>query len=96
LAVDGHQSFHQSSRVIYWALVTATTLGYGDFSPHTAAGKFLTSALICFTVFLLIPTITANLASKLIVDRDAFTHDEQKEIKDALRRIEATVNGSGT
>jgi len=81
---------------LYWAIVTATTLGYGDFSPETGTGKVLTSLLICFTVFLLIPTITANLASKLIVNRDAFTHDEQEEIKAALRRIEHTLEGDGS
>ena len=30
---------------IYWAIITATTLGYGDFSPHTGAGKVLTIGL---------------------------------------------------
>jgi voltage-gated potassium channel len=79
---------------IYWSLVTATTLGYGDFSPHTTAGKVLTSALICLTVFVFIPTITANLASKRIVSRDAFTDDEQEEIKGALRRLEARLGTS--
>ena len=73
----------------YWSVVTATTLGYGDFSPHSTAGKVLTSVLICLTVFIFIPTITANLAAKLIVNRDAFTHEEQEEIKDALRAITA-------
>lgn len=72
---------------LYWAIVTATTLGYGDFSPHTTAGKVMTSVLILLTVFLFIPTITANLASKLIVNRDAFTHEEQEEVKMALAEI---------
>ena len=76
---------------IYWAIITATTLGYGDFSPHSGAGKVLTIGLICSTVFIFIPTITANLASKLIVDRDAFTHEEQEEIKTALIRVEALL-----
>jgi voltage-gated potassium channel len=76
---------------VYWSLVTATTLGYGDFSPHSEVGKVLTSFLICFTVFMLIPTITANLASRLIVNRDAFTHEEQEEIKENLRRVLARL-----
>lgn len=76
---------------IYWAIITATTLGYGDFSPHTGGGKVLTIGLICSTVFIFIPTITANLASKLIVDRDAFTREEQEEIKTALVRVEALL-----
>ena len=84
----------EHTRVIdgaYWSVVTATTLGYGDFSPHSVAGKVLTSILICLTVFIFIPTITANLAAKLIVDRDAFTHEEQEEIKEALRAISARL-----
>ena len=72
---------------LYWSVVTATTLGYGDFAPHSTAGKVLTSALIVATVFLFIPTITANLASKLIVNRDAFTHEEQEELKADLKAI---------
>jgi voltage-gated potassium channel len=80
---------------LYWSIVTATTLGYGDFSPATGAGKVLTSILICVMVFLFIPTITANLASKLIVDRDVFTHEEQEQIKDGIvdlqRKLAAIV-----
>lgn len=76
---------------IYWSLVTATTLGYGDFSPHTVGGKILTGGLISFTVFVMIPTITANVASWLIVNRDAFTHEEQEEIKDILRECQAIL-----
>jgi voltage-gated potassium channel len=77
---------------LYWSIVTATTLGYGDFSPHTTEGKVLTSVLIASTVFLFIPTITANLASKLIVNRDAFTHEEQEEIKTNLAAILARLD----
>lgn len=76
---------------VYWALVTATTLGYGDFSPHSVAGKVLTSGLITFTVFVMIPTITANVASWLIVNRDAFTHSEQEQIKDGIAELLARV-----
>ena len=77
---------------LYWSIVTATTLGYGDFSPHSTEGKVLTSLLIASTVFLFIPTITANLASKLIVNRDAFTHEEQEEVKAALTAILARLD----
>ena len=77
---------------VYWALVTSTTLGYGDFSPHSTGGKILTSILISFTVFIMIPTITANVASWLIVNRDAFTHEEQEQIKDGVNAILARLD----
>ncbi len=76
---------------IYWSIVTATTLGYGDFSPHSVFGKVLTSLLITFTVFVMIPTITANVAAWLIVNRDAFTHEEQEQIKDNVAEVLALL-----
>ncbi len=31
---------------MYWAIVTVTTVGYGDISPHTVAGRILASLLM--------------------------------------------------
>jgi voltage-gated potassium channel len=42
-------------------------------------------------VLLVVPLITAHFASKLIVDQDAFRHEEQEEIKANLRAIRAAV-----
>lgn len=77
----------------YWAIITATTIGYGDYSPHSIPSKILTIALILGTVFFFIPMVTAGLASKLIVDRNAFTNDEQEDMKATLRRLDAYMNG---
>ena len=31
---------------MYWAIVTVTTVGYGDISPHTVVGRILASMLM--------------------------------------------------
>lgn len=72
---------------IWWAVVTASTVGYGDISPKTPEGRVLGGVLISFMVLIVIPLITAHFASKLIVDNDAFKHEEQEEIKAQLRQI---------
>jgi voltage-gated potassium channel len=71
----------------WWAIVTASTVGYGDISPSTLEGRVLAGILISVMVLLVIPLITAHFASKLIVDNDAFHHEEQEELKGNLRRV---------
>lgn len=72
---------------VWWAIVTASTVGYGDISPAGLPGRILAGALISVMVLLVIPLITAHFASKLIVDNDAFHHEEQEELKSNLRRV---------
>eukprot|EP00662_Eupelagonemidae_sp_cell21_P040349 gene40349-biopygen13844 len=35
---------------MWWAIVTMTTVGYGDFSPNTALGRAVNSAAMMFGV----------------------------------------------
>ncbi|HCT77306.1 MAG TPA: ion transporter permease [Micromonosporaceae bacterium] len=76
---------------VWWAVVTASTVGYGDTYPNTWQGRILAGLLISVMVLFVIPLITAHFASKLIVDNDAFQHEEQEEIKNQLREIRALV-----
>ncbi|MEH0936479.1 potassium channel family protein [Micromonospora psammae] len=76
---------------VWWAVVTASTVGYGDISPTTWQGRFLAALLISTMVLLVIPLITAHFASHLIVDDDAFEHDEQEELKHEIRRMRALL-----
>jgi voltage-gated potassium channel len=38
---------------LYWAITTATTVGYGDVTPHNAAGRLVASAVMLTTIPLL-------------------------------------------
>ena len=58
---------------IYWAIVTITTVGYGDITPHTTLGQVL-AALVMVTGYSIIavPTgiFTAELAIEINKNRD--------------------------
>lgn len=72
---------------LWWAVVTATTVGYGDISPQSWEARVMAGLLISLMVLGVVPLITAHFASKLIVDQDAFRHDEQEELKNNLRLV---------
>ncbi|MEZ5227032.1 MAG: potassium channel family protein [Acidimicrobiales bacterium] len=72
---------------LWWAVVTSSTVGYGDAYPETTFGRGVATVLIISMVTVVIPMITASFTSKLIVDRDVFTHEEQEQIKEALKLI---------
>ena len=72
---------------LWWSIVTATTVGYGDAFPHNLLGKITATILMLTMVLLIIPAITARMASGLIVNHDAFTHDEQEGLKQGMKRI---------
>jgi voltage-gated potassium channel len=42
----GQNGFTSIPKSIYWAIVTLTTVGYGDISPHTVVGQALASLLM--------------------------------------------------
>jgi voltage-gated potassium channel len=46
LIENGENGFNSIPECIYWAIVTITTVGYGDISPVTPAGKLVASIIM--------------------------------------------------
>jgi voltage-gated potassium channel len=76
---------------LWWGLMTFTTVGYGDQYPTSALGRVGGIALVIVAVFIVLPTMTALIASRLIHDEHEWTHDEQEELKTLVRDIHRKV-----
>lgn len=73
---------------LWYGLVTVTTTGYGDLSPHTGWGRVF-AAIMMMVSWVLNILLGAQVAAKLIVNSDAWTDLEQEEVKHLLREIHA-------
>lgn len=80
---------------LWWVVVTASTVGYGDSYPVTAGGRAAGLALIVATVLVVLPLITAHFVSALIRDGSEWTHEEQEEVKRLLREVHESVVHDG-
>ena len=80
---------------LWWAVVTVTTVGYGDVVPESTSGRIVATMLM-LTGLGLIPTLTSVVVATLVGKR---THAQQeqldrqgKEHAEALARIEARLD----
>lgn len=46
LVEDRESGFTSIPKSVYWAIVTLTTVGYGDIAPQTVAGQFIASFIM--------------------------------------------------
>jgi len=64
--IEGEEhGFTSIPRGVYWAVVTLTTVGYGDISPSTSAGQFLAAIVMILGYSIIaVPTgiVTAQVA----------------------------------
>ncbi len=64
LVEDGENGFNSIPDSVYWAIVTITTVGYGDIAPVTPLGKFIAS-LIMFTGYGIIAVPTGIITTEM-------------------------------
>lgn len=60
-----NEGFNNIPQSIYWAIVTLTTVGYGDIAPITALGKFL-AAIAMILGYAVIAVPTGIISSEMI------------------------------
>lgn len=63
----GKNGFTSIPQSIYWAVVTITTVGYGDISPTTGIGKFISIiVMLCGYSIIAVPTgiVTSELRNR--------------------------------
>jgi voltage-gated potassium channel len=90
LAFERHAhgaNIHNFGEALWWAIVTVTTVGYGDTFPVTAAGRGVAVVLMLVGIGL-IGVLTATVASFFVQEgADA----EKSELIARLDRIEAVL-----
>lgn len=81
------KDFHSTWDGIWWAVVTVTTVGYGDVTPTSKEGQVIAMIVMLFGIgFLAI--LTATIASTFVKSERS---DETKEILEALSRVEGEI-----
>jgi voltage-gated potassium channel len=80
-------NIHDFGDALWWAIVTATTVGYGDRYPVTAGGRGVAVVLMLVGIAL-IGVLTATVASYFVEDRAA---RDKADLSERLERIEAML-----
>jgi voltage-gated potassium channel len=82
---------------LWWSITTVTTVGYGDYTPVTAAGRFVAVALMIGGVTLL-GVVTATLASWIVqrvaaedTANQAATWAQIEELRGEIQRLTKLV-----
>ena len=60
-----NDKFSSIPRSIYWAIVTLTTVGYGDITPQTSLGQFL-SAIVMILGYAIIAVPTGIVSAEMV------------------------------
>lgn len=76
--------FDSIPRSIYWAIVTLTTVGYGDISPNTSFGQFL-AAIVMLLGYAVLAVPTGIVSSEMTKEKKNGKKNGKKKKKHRLR-----------
>lgn len=77
---------------LWWSVVTALTVGYGDFAPVTVSGRIAGMVVMHVVPLFIIPLIIVRLLTTFVKDQNQFTHGEQERILADLEKIKKALN----
>lgn len=80
-------TIHSYGDALWWAVVTVTTVGYGDRYPVTADGRGVAVVLMLVGIGLL-GIVTANVAAFFVSEADVSDRRRLDALEQRLERIE--------
>lgn len=87
---DPNANIHTGGQALWWAWVTITTVGYGDFYPVTAAGRIV-GFFVMLTGIGIIGALASIFASVLVTSSQAEDVPEPGELGQELRALREEV-----
>lgn len=85
---DDNPALAQFSDAIWWAIVTVTTVGYGDITPESVMGRFVAGILMVLGIGIF-GVLAAAMASVMFDDdeEEEREHNQDQSLTDHLERL---------
>jgi len=86
-ANDSRSEINSFFDAVYWAVITLSTVGYGDITPQTTEGRFITLILIVSGIAVLsfsTSIIVSAFSERLVVMRERRVHLEVEKLHDMV------------
>jgi voltage-gated potassium channel len=97
VAFEAHakgSTIHSYGDALWWAVVTVTSVGYGDQYPVTVAGRAV-AVVLMITGIALFGVVAASIASYFVEqDTDRRMEERMDEILTVLHRLEARLDAT--
>jgi voltage-gated potassium channel len=97
VAFEAHakgSNIHNYGDALWWAVVTVTSVGYGDKYPVTAPGRAV-AVVLMITGIALFGVVTASIASYFVEqDQDRRVEARMDEMLSVLHRLEARLDAA--